>query len=487
MSLRALANTTGKKSFRTLSAEVVHQISVLQRLKILARRKGSLGSVRKKPVQKSVSLLHKSLDAEAERLDPEPEDAIRRATSAGPTPSTSTNTADNQFININLPIWFQSLCKHQPKFKYQRQASQLAASRSNSCRLGEVVGGDVSTRQRQAKEEKEDPACMCTRRALRTLWKRYFLAFPRKVTNDKPQPRPRPLVLDVELLRALLGEDVHLFHPGGLAQGKKEVMSFLGGGCRGEDTGSSQPRPFFVSHRAVEIVHNYADEEACATFSEYVIELEDAGCSGASNSNGKKHLRICEVVQWDLSHYRARGGGDTSPFSYDREALASGKFPAIKSIMYFGKGMAVMANDRLPAPLDTHTRLLPEDRENVPSKKALCGPFLSHVSAYVGALMGNDYDAIYGMLCSNFRINAFDGVKTRDTFISWLRSLRMASAFERQIQDVLVDEKSKSAFLLLRVKCDASSAVVVNVVQWSVNGESIIAIREYGAAFKLMT
>ena len=222
VSLRALANTTGKKSFRTLSAEVVHQISVLQRLKILARRKGSLGSVRKKPVQKSVSLLHKSLDAEAERLDPEPEDAIRRATSAGPTPSTSTNTADNQFININLPIWFQSLCKHQPKFKYQRQASQLAASRSNSCRLGEVVGGDASTRQRQAKEEKEDPACMCTRRALRTLWKRYFLAFPRKVTNDKPQPRPRPLVLDVELLRALLGEDVHLFHPGGLAQGKKE-------------------------------------------------------------------------------------------------------------------------------------------------------------------------------------------------------------------------------------------------------------------------
>jgi len=82
-----------------------------------------------------------------------------------------------------------------------------------------------------------------------------------------------------------------------------------------------------------------------------------------------------------------------------------------------------------------------------------------------------------------FRISAIDGVKTRDSFVSWLRTLRTTSGFERTVREVFVDHKSKTAFLQQVCTCDSQSALVVNVVQWDLDFKCIINIREYGAGF----
>ena len=55
--------------------------------------------------------------------------------------------------------------------------------------------------------------------------------------------------------------------------------------------------------------------------------------------------------------------------------------------------------------------------------------------------------------------------------------------FRREIQNVFVDHGSKAAFLYFHAQCDSSSAIVVNVVQWDLDGRHISQIREFGAGF----
>lgn len=69
--------------------------------------------------------------------------------------------------------------------------------------------------------------------------------------------------------------------------------------------------------------------------------------------------------------------------------------------------------------------------------------------------------------------------------MEWLKSLRSAGGcFERTIRDVVMDHKSKTAFLLLEVKCDQKKVNIVNVVQWDLHDAAIINIREYGLGYK---
>lgn len=223
---------------------------------------------------------------------------------------------------------------------------------------------------------------------------------------------------------------------------------------------------------AVELVHNYVDEDASVTFSEYLFELPadcgaDGGC-GKRKEKKRKRFRVCEVISWDLSPYTLAGAGGEC----DRgKILKSRGLPTLKEVFIYGKGMNLLPNSDLPPPAEGFAR------------DGALGPV---VKSYIKALLENDYRAIFSMLCSNFRISAFDGVKTRDSFVAWL--LRTTEDTEdsvsRTIRDVFVDHKCRTAYLELHLRCAESSAVVVNVVQWDLRFECIINIREYGAGFK---
>jgi len=445
-----------RKTFRALSAEVVHQISVLQRLKVLAKERAARNLDQVVPQTEDMeAALPTQLSASASSGGEEDEEGEEIARSKS-EPALPTESAD-------IPNWLRSLSTKQELERRSRNAkaaaAAAAAARTAFKNWRDKIGARVVT-DPQCLCDKAAPALapaptgklMCKRHALRNLWKRFFLSRT-KASNLKKHPE----AADLADLGNLLCQGVECFQPSGTVEGKEEVLKALR--CYGD------------TNVQVELVHNCVDEEASVTFSEYVIEFP--------RDQTKKHLRVCEVVQWELSGFRAHpsAGSDL----YDKNAVLGNKIeaegeeeprhmpPCIEKIAIFGKGMSLVPNDRLPIPLDSRTH-----------SEADLGTV---VTEYVKALLCNDYEAIYGMCCSNFRISAIDGVKTRDSFVSWLRTLRTTSGFERTVREVFVDHKSKTAFLQQVCTCDSQSALVVNVVQWDLDFKCIINIREYGAGF----
>jgi hypothetical protein len=167
---------------------------------------------------------------------------------------------------------------------------------------------------------------MCKRHALRALWKLYFFAFPRKVVNIRNHAAPAHL--NTRLLLALMREDCELNQP--VASGRDEVIKVL-----------DSFEGTMAGEISAELVHNYVDEEASVTFSEYVLQFSHSG----------RYLKICEVIFWDLSHYRKGSGdgdSDNDNSAYDRGLLLRGDRPAIRKVMYFGKDSILVPNAQLP-------------------------------------------------------------------------------------------------------------------------------------------
>lgn len=533
--------TKERRTFRSLSAAVVHQISVLQRLKLLARKQGSLkssppslgiGKKKKVLVAKQTSLLKRassdslvlpqrtplSVTARdmmtSERNISDPSAAAAHAhgdvlVKQKSEKTLSTTKTGKKATAKTMPIWFQSLSqKHrQESFNLSRSSSSQSATTSSSS------SSSPSSIKYFCPCQSKEEGTMCKRHALRSLWKAYFLAFPRQVVNmkqenhdrDQPQfPNLDPTAVNRPLLLALLSEEAELFHPYGNYRGRTKVMDMFDKDAPGQahyvqslfkkSSSCYGDSPVFyskdVAHRCkTQLIHNYVDEESSVTFSEFVVEFTES----------QRHLRVCEVVQWDLSNYEyknrlALGSSSSFAFDFDKKLVLSSSLPAIKRIMLFGKGISLLPNKELPVPVCTDSSrslssfLLRRHASQSSSSKSSKGglAFTSMVASYVEALMANNYEGIYNMLCSNFRINTFDGVKTRDTFVSWLRTLKDTSSFSRSLQDLFVDQKSKTAFLHLQVEAGGTSAIVVNVVQWDVEAKQIIAIREYGGSYKLI-
>jgi len=440
-----------KPSFKALSADIVCQISVISEL-----RRRSLARKRRDIVEDALRSL-------AQDKRPQKKKMCR-------APSTD-----------NLPAWYKSLYQKQQR---REKSASLSPSASfvNFHRQSSSISSTCSNLDIEQYMKNlclgSDEEVMCKRHALRALWKLYFFAFPRKIANIKDHASPA--TLDTPLLLRMLHEDAELFQPSGLAHGKREVINEFSA-FEGVQT--------FADY-TVQLVHNYVDEEASVTFSEYVLEF-DSG----------KYIKVCEVMQWDLSAYETtvavsaagdKAGADDGRNSNSntpsgaiiegdkayKKAIFKGSFPAIKKVMLFGKGFTELAARDLPIQMETSWQ-----------HKLSQGKFIEVVKDYVESFMGNQYENIYSMLCPCFRINAFDGVKTRDGFISCLSDLKSISiqgSFERKLEHVFVDHKSKTAFLQFYARCGGSTALVVNVVQWDLSGESIINIREYGTAFKLL-
>ena len=194
--------------------------------------------------------------------------------------------------------------------------------------------------------------------------------FSLRASNLKKHPE----AADLADLGNLLCQGVECFQPSGTVEGKEEVLKALR--CYGDtnvqvelvsftpsSTSASETFLSFFSDFFVPFlfcfrkVHNCVDEEASVTFSEYVIEFP--------RDQTKKHLRVCEVVQWELSGFRAHpsAGSDL----YDKNAVLGNKIeaegeeeprhmpPCIEKIAIFGKGMSLVPNDRLPIPLVSRT------------------------------------------------------------------------------------------------------------------------------------
>jgi len=449
------SSSSGRKSFKTLSVEVVHLVSVLQRLKLLARRRGELST---NPIgrlcqsQDDASLLRSEAEAPAGVEDAEENENDERPRELA---RCISDPPANVLKKKRKPNWFQSLT---------RQKSTVHLKSGSS---GRVPSGPELTRRDSLKKVSlcmcQEGDELCKRHALRALWKRYLLAFPRSYTNFKEQKKRDEL--DRPFLRSLLCEDVRLHQPCGSRAGKEEVLSEFQRYCEMEAD--------------IELVHNYVDEDAAVTFSEYVL------------ASKKKNVRMCEVIHWDLSGYKSSGeaGSVVRPEMYDKGLIHGGSLPAMKRMTCFGKGMNLIRNGNAREEGSAGAAAASKTSEEMCNELQWRRQF-GHKSMpegvrdYIQALMDNDYEEIYGMLCSDFRINAFDGVKTRDTFVSWLMSLRNTSNFERTIQDIFVDHKCNTAFLHFNIRCGQKSATVVNVVQWDLEGKYIIQIREFGAGYK---
>lgn len=382
-----------------------------------------------------------------------------------PLQNAATTTTTQHQQRKQLPAWYRSLSQATKPQAPSSSCSSLPASNS----VGDFfrTSSSISTvHSNQDVEEYmrnlcccgglglDDDSTMCKRHALRALWKLYFFAFPRKVVNIRNHAAPAHL--NTRLLLALMREDCELNQP--VASGRDEVIKVL-----------DSFEGTMAGEISAELVHNYVDEEASVTFSEYVLQFSHSG----------RYLKICEVIFWDLSHYRKGSGdgdSDNDNSAYDRGLLLKGDRPAIRKVMYFGKDSILVPNAQLPVSAESQVPL------HLLEKYSNC-KFCKAVSGYLDALLKNDLSSVYGMLCSSFRISAFDGVKTRDAFITWLET---NCDFKRKVKDVFVDHKAKTAFLHLTVQCGALSAVVLNVVQWNLEAESIIAIREYGTVYKLI-
>jgi len=386
-----------------------------------------------------------------------------------PTSQHATTTqacSQPQQQQQQLPAWYRSLSQATSKPQLPTSNSVGDFFRTSSSISTVHSNQDVEEYMRSLccctanDDDGDNNSTMCKRHALRALWKLYFFAFPRKVVNIRNHAAPAHL--NTRLLLALMREDCELNQP--VASGRDEVIKVLDsfeGTAAGEIS--------------AELVHNYVDEEASVTFSEYVLQFSHSG----------RYLKICEVIFWDLSHYRKSSGdgdgdsdsdNDSGSATYDRGLLLRGDRPAIRKVMYFGKDSILLPSSQLPVAAASQVPA------HVLEKYSDC-KFCKAVGGYLDALLTNDWRSIYGMLCSSFRISAFDGVKTRDAFISWLET---NCDFKRRVQDVFVDHKAKTAFLHLVVQCGELSAVVLSVVQWNLEAESIIAIREYGTVYKLI-
>lgn len=451
---KGASGSSRRKSFKTLSVEVVHLVSVLQRLKILARRRGELST---NPVGRLCqSQDDASLISAAPAGEEDTENEMER-------PSELARCISDPPANVlkkkRKPNWFQSLTR-------QKSTVHLKSGGGGGS-LGRVPSGRELTRRDSLKKISlcmcQEGDELCKRHALRALWKRYLLAFPRSYTNFKEQKKREEL--DRPFLRSLLCEDVRLDQPCGSRAGKEEALGEFQRYCEMEAD--------------IELVHNYVDEDAAVTFSEYVL------------ASKKKNVRICEVIHWDLSGYKSSGeaGSVVQPEMYDKGLIHGGNLPAMKRMTCFGKGMNLIPNSNAREEGSAGAAATSKTSEEMCNELQWRRQFgfknmPEGVRDYIQALMDNDYEKIYEMLCRSFRINAFDGVKTRDTFVSWLMSLRNTSNFERTIQDIFVDHKCNTAFLHFNVRCDQKSATVVNVVQWDLEGKYIIQIREFGAGYK---
>ena len=293
LSLRSVSSstsvgaTTGRKTFRMLTVEVVHQISVLQRLKLLARAR---------------KLSHDDDDDDDDNGEPLPASApISLNTSAKmleepeELPRSVSEPADLALAarDRHLPNWFRSLSTSQ---KSEERARQQRNLRGLCQRWKDRTFPDTGANWRRESQkvaslslcvcdDASDRGVYCKRHALRNLWKRFFATNPREVRNLTPVPGSDPLRPE-----DVLFADASLFQPEGPSEGAPAVRAVL---AQYECT-------------EVELVHNFVDERAAVTFSEFVIHIGHGCCGSEGEPNedkpkGKKHLRVCEVVQWDLS------------------------------------------------------------------------------------------------------------------------------------------------------------------------------------------
>lgn len=442
-----------RRAFKAISAKVVRQLAVVQRLKQVAlasrsskegREGGKENFQKQKKVRVAEEFWKKTPFCTNDASEPPFSSLVDKN-------GEKNNDQDQE----QLPAWYRSLSQ------VTKSNTSKSPSLSASSSVGDFFRTSSSISNAHSSQDVDEymrnlcsDSIMCKRHALRALWKLYFFAFPRKVVNIKSHEAPAQL--NTQLLLSLMREDCQLNQP--VAFGRDEVIKVLDN-FEGTEMISA------------ELVHNYVDEENSVTFSEYILQFANSG----------RYLKICEVISWDLSQYEMDSGGN----AYDREALLRGDLPAIAKVMYYGKDTTLLPNDQLPVAEKTVERVPLRLLEKYSEKYAGC-KFIEAVSSYVEALMCNDLSSIYDMLCSNFRISSFDGVKTRDGFIAWLKTLEMTANFKRKMENVFVDHKSKTAFLHLIVQCGATSAVVLNVVQWDVEAECIIAIREYGTVFKII-
>ncbi|UPR04430.1 hypothetical protein HOP50_16g77710 [Chloropicon primus] len=438
-SLRKGVRKRGKRrSFRTVFVTV----SVVHRLKaLLARRRASSCFCHQcKPKTKTETTMMKAKTSSSRSSSPQ---VIWRSNSE---PARALRPAGS---GKHTPNWIRSLSNTQELERKSRQAcGEAERSLPASASAASAPQAPLSSSSSRGNEN-----VMCKRHALRNLWKRYFAAINIRVSNFTKNPKAR----DLDSLGSILRDDMSLHEPGGVAQGKRAVI---------EATSKfSDPSISF------ELVHNFVDEGNSVTISEHVVEY------------GSKHFRLCGAVWWDIEEY---GSGDGDGLYREDLVLTSSSLPAVKRIELFGKGMSLLPSGR-------------DDDEEEEGDDDVLGAAASVrrtrgfgaageaglgavVARYIEALLADDYEAIRGMLCRNFRISALDGVKTRDSFVAWLE----ATTFRRKVQDVFVDHKAKTAYLKLLVQFDSSSAraVVVNLVQWDLRVDSIINIREYGTGFK---
>jgi len=293
---------------------------------------------------------------------------------------------------------------------------------------------------------------MCKRHALRKLWNKYFFAFPRVNAHEKPEDADMKASasMDSKLLSALLKEDAVLVQPEQSADGKSEVMDVF---LRYKDMATDSPVK-------VEIIHLYVDEESSATFSEYVLEFGPR----------RRHMRICEAMYWDLDAYKVAGN------TFNKEFILSNPKPAIQRIEYYGKAMKIN--------LQSYTTPMPmENKYDIGSK--CTGSFRILVEKYLRVFTSTDTDEMERMLCLNFRMSAFDGIKLKEDFLMWLHNLNGKQGCSKVVETLLVDPKSKTLFLKLKVQSNENVASVVHVIQWDIDAEKIISIREYGESYRM--
>lgn len=427
-----------RKSFKT----VLVTVSGALRLKLLlARKKASATTttasssfrLRQCKSVTNTSLPSSSLPEMILRSNSEPTRTLRSAGSGRHTPN-----------------WIRSLSNTQELERKARQACRKAAARWKARTLPVPASSPLTSAPAPlcaGQAAGEGGNVMSKRNALRNLWKRYFASISMRVSNFTKNPKAK----DLDSLGSILRDDVSLHEPGGVAEGKRATIEAA--------SKFSDPNISF------ELVHNFVDEGNSVTISEHVVEREG------------KHCRLCGAVWWDIEEY---GSGNGDGLYRNDLVLTSSSFPAVKRIEIFGKGMSLLPSGRdddddvLEAAASVRTR-----GGFGGAKEAGLGAL---VNGYIEALLADDYEAIRGMLCRNFRISALDGVKTRDSFVAWLEA--NPSCFRRKVQDVFVDHKAKTAYLKLLVQCGSSSAVVVNLVQWDLRDECIINIREYSTGFK---
>mmetsp|Transcript_2241 Transcript_2241/g.5206 ORF Transcript_2241/g.5206 Transcript_2241/m.5206 type:complete len:597 (-) Transcript_2241:237-2027(-) len=562
-----------KKTFKALTTEVMHKVSVLQRLKWLTFQRDLERRVVSSSTEPSSLTTSMDVDAQANNSNLNNSNTNAGDEDASRTGSLDTSEASTRAKLLQVqqqqqqsalagkrPRWWDSLCGIKAsRSSDSSSSSPRALSRSsgmgessgkldspfnsgrNACcsytpagvAKGNADADGVDANANANAKGVSKPEVMCRRHALRTMWKRYFSAFPRSLAEKKKGFVERAAI-DEAFLRALLCDEVKLCQPDRLAHGPDEVMrvfrefdsvvsaaSTSGGrsaspssseehGERGdgevavqlvstaddedEDAAATQRQPFRKEKEKeegkkdfpvrTEIVHLFVDEASSATFAEYVMEFPQSVLGGGMAA---KNLRICELVEWDLAPYKkadAREGTQTGSW-YAADLLTSAALPVIKRVMYFGKGIQVLPDrECVPLPMQGSRKVSDLDRPGNRLMRA--------VKEFVSALEAGDFHKVNDLLCPNFRMNALNGVKSRDTFMAWLVNGRWQMNCERMHQDLLIDGPSKTLCLHSKVRCEVSqegepnSAIVVNIVQWDLDVEKVITIREYGSAFNLV-